>query len=89
MKIIDKVIDNEALMIFSIIILTIFLIMIIIFFINFLVDRKKGKYAKFLWFETNKNISEPNKEIVESKKTTSGKNINTGINYGNIGDTNQ
>lgn len=106
------------------VILVIFAGFIIIFFIQYNIDRTKGKHAKFLWFESNIPTTENytltdtkgrNNELQNHKKAkvenvnpppdntaeknvnlkpkeenvtiTNSKNVNTGKNYGNIGDT--
>ncbi|HCG5239316.1 TPA: hypothetical protein NJZ22_004586 [Vibrio parahaemolyticus] len=78
-------------------ILALIFIMLFTFFIQYNVDRVKGRHAKFLWFEVNANHSGINESETpeQSNKTTqhsssvgnvSGKNVNTGTNYGEIGD---
>lgn len=58
------------------------LLLLILHIINW----KKGKHSKFLWFEANGNNSEQ-EEIVEQNSFNNCKNINMGVNHGQIGDT--
>ncbi|EJL6746682.1 hypothetical protein NMR85_004007 [Vibrio alginolyticus] len=78
-------------------ILVLIFIMLITFFIQYNIDRVKGRHAKFLWFEVNANhsrIKEPETKDSPHETTqeprpisnVSGKNVNTGTNYGEIGD---
>lgn len=60
------------------------IIMIIILFINHMKKSKKGEHSKFFWMESNSTPKpEENSKEAQSIK---GKNINTGKNYGKIGD---
>lgn len=61
--------------------------MLLILFVQYNIDRAKGRHAKFLWFEVN---AMPPQSAREEKATPqpniTGKNINMGQNYGEIGD---
>ncbi|WP_277372588.1 hypothetical protein [Pseudomonas sp. AA-38] len=61
-------------------------IMLIVLFIQYNIDRARGRHAKFLWFEVNAVQPSPASEPLSQQKTITGKNINTGTNHGEIGD---
>lgn len=75
--------ENNVLRNILITIIVIILIVFIILFIIHLVKISKGQYSKFLWFESN--VAQISNEIKDSQKIK-GKNINTGSNFGKIGD---
>ncbi|WP_332406178.1 hypothetical protein MRN18_15480 [bacterium 19MO04SH03] len=97
----DKVIvlieKYEVLQWALLVILCLIFIMLITFFIQYNIDRSKGRHAKFLWFEVNAGhdrITEPETQEQSSKNirdsistgSVSGKNVNNGTNFGEIGD---
>jgi len=62
--------------------------MLITFFIQYNLDRAKGRHARFFWFEVN-GTQKPKDEKQNTQKNrtnANGKNINTGTNHGIIGD---
>jgi len=59
--------------------------MLLILFVQYNIDRAKGRHAKFLWFEVNAVRPQSTKEEAPQTSIT-GKNVNTGQNYGEIGD---
>src|SRR5690554_3082179 len=63
-------------------------VLLLTFFVQYNIGRAKGRHVKFLWFEVNAIPPQPaRKEQAESPSThINGKNINTGQNYGEIGD---
>lgn len=61
--------------------------MLLILFVQYNIDRAKGRHAKFLWFEVNAMPPQSAKEEKAAPQPNiTGKNINTGQNYGEIGD---
>lgn len=86
--IIDLVFSNQIMQWVVIVVLSVITIMFFILFIQYNIDRSKGRHAKFLWFEVNA-VQPPSKVSEEPKvsnTTINGKNINTGTNFGEIGD---
>ncbi|WP_337135776.1 hypothetical protein [Proteus terrae] len=86
-KVIELISINKIFQWMVIGIILVVTVMFLIFFIQYNIDRAKGRHAKFLWFEVNAVRFQSDKE----KQTTihsslTGKNINTGQNYGVIGD---
>ncbi len=63
-------------------------IMIVVLFIQYNIDRYKGRHAKFLWFEVNavQPQNKPDVETIVPEPRINAKNVNTGNNYGEIGD---
>lgn len=69
-------------------IITICLLILIVFtfailFVIHLINTKRGKYSRFLWMESGEK---ENKNQGRKANKIKGKNINTGTNYGKIGD---
>lgn len=75
--------ENNVLRNIAISILSIILIIIIVLFIIHLVKTSRGQYSKFLWFESTV-AQVPNQ--TKDSQIIKGKNINTGSNFGKIGD---
>jgi hypothetical protein len=70
-----------------IVIIIIFFITIIVFIVISIISWQKGCDIKFLWFEIKNNKKENKMDKNElSKPIINAKNVNTGTNYGNIGD---
>ncbi len=82
MEALINVFSSTEIRVVFILLISIALLLLITHIINW----KKGKYSKFLWFETNSNNSEQ-EENVEQNSFNNCKNINTGVNNGQIGDT--
>lgn len=76
--------ENETVRYIVLFVLAILIIMLIILFINHLIKTKNGDYSKFFWIENNtkENSNDPKPNTTNIR----GKNINTGKNYGKIGD---
>lgn len=64
--------------------LAIVIIMIIILFIIHLKKSKRGEHSKFFWIESNSTPKPEEKS--QGTQLIKGKNINTGKNFGKIGD---
>ena len=86
MEIIDKILSDNTLKIIAIVLIITILIALIMFFVQYNIDRAKGKHAKFLWFESNIPSTNETTEARPSNDFSNSKNINTGTNSGNIGD---
>lgn len=85
-KFYDLIISNEIIQWILIGFLLLIALMLIILFIQYNIDRAKGRHAKFLWFEVNAGQSLHDKHKQDLGTSVHGKNINTGDNYGSIGD---
>lgn len=85
-KLLVKILESNLLLIVALGLLAIVAIMIIILFIQYQIDRAKGKHAKFLWFEVNATQPPASEAIKPTQPTIIGKNVNTGNNHGQIGD---
>ncbi|MEX0828018.1 MAG: hypothetical protein WD005_03600, partial [Haliea sp.] len=87
-KVIDLLLTSQALQWVVIVVLVLIVAMLLILFAQYNIDRAKGRHAKFLWFEVNavppQSVEE--EKVAVSQPNVSGKNINTGQNYGEIGD---
>lgn len=67
--------------------LVILVLMLVVLFVQYNIDRARGRHAKFLWFEVNAfQPYSPSSEALPRQTTINGKNINTGTNHGYIGD---
>ncbi|MBI6406774.1 MULTISPECIES: hypothetical protein [Proteus] len=86
-KIIELIITNQIFQWMIVGIILVVVVMFVTLFIQYNIDRVKGRYAKFLWFEVNRGWFPSDKEKQTAiKSSLTGKNINTGQNYGVIGD---
>lgn len=84
-KFLDLVSSNQILLWITVALLGILVLMLIVLFIQYNIDMARGRHAKFLWFEVN--AVQPLSSTPEPKQTNiNGKNVNTGTNYGEIGD---
>lgn len=86
-KFIELVSSNQALVWSTTVALVIATLMLVVLFFQYNIDRARGRHAKFLWFEVNAvqpyhppPAPQPHQPIIN------GKNVNTGINHGEIGD---
>lgn len=84
MEILKYLWETPELKFLILILLGIIVLIFIILFCNHLFKIKKGISSKFLWFETK--FEEVDSNDKEQNNTIKGKNINTGSNYGKIGD---
>ncbi|KPV93660.1 hypothetical protein AN214_04306 [Pseudoalteromonas sp. P1-9] len=85
-KLLEKILESNLLLMITLGLLALIAIMIVILFIQYQIDRAKGKHAKFLWFEVNATQPQASETIPPPQPTITGKNINTGNNHGQIGD---
>ncbi len=82
------ILKNDQLKINATILIGIILLMLLIFFIQYNIDRAKGRHAKFLWFEVNRDRNYGKEtDSNSSVSVQNSKNVNVGTNTGNIGDT--
>lgn len=87
-ELLNAIINNKTALYVVIFVLAIVMVMMIVFFVQYNIDRAKGRHAKFLWFETN--ITPPissTKSPTQTPIINNAKNINSGINNGSIGDS--
>lgn len=84
MEAIKYIWGNETLRIILIVLVGLIALVFIVLFISHLIKINKGEYSKFLWFETGSK----HHKLIEEKENSviTGKNINTGNNFGKIGD---
>lgn len=86
-RVIELLLTSQALQWAVLGVLLLVTVMLLILFVQYNIDRAKGRHAKFLWFEVNAVQPQSAKEEQEpSQPSITGKNINTGQNYGEIGD---
>lgn len=75
--------EDSSLRNILVLILSIIIIVFVVLFVIHLIKILKGQHSKFLWFESN--IAQIPSQAKDSQ-TIKGKNINTGSNFGKIGD---
>lgn len=85
-RVIELLLTNQALQWAVLGVLLLVTVMLLTLFVQYNIDRAKGRHAKFLWFEVNAVQSLSAKEEEPPQPNITGKNINTGQNYGEIGD---
>ncbi|WLD58717.1 hypothetical protein NFC81_02700 [Salinispirillum sp. LH 10-3-1] len=87
-KVIELLSTSQTLQWLMVGLIVLILAMLLTFFVQYNIDRAKGRHAKFLWFEVNVVPAQPAQEEqpVGPPPNINGKNINTGQNYGEIGD---
>lgn len=87
-KVIELLLTSQTLQWLVIGLFVLIAILLLTFFVQYNIDRAKGKHAKFLWFEVNAISPQPAREEQAEvpPPNINGKNINTGQNYGEIGD---
>ncbi|MBC9798084.1 hypothetical protein [Sinomicrobium weinanense] len=89
MEIINKILEDKVLKTTFLVLVIIIVLIFVVFLVQYNIDRSRGVHAKFLWFESN--IPSKQNENTEKKeppiKIDDSKNVNTGTNLGNIGDT--
>ncbi|MBA1276159.1 MULTISPECIES: hypothetical protein [Pseudomonadaceae] len=86
-RLIELVLTSQALQLVVIGVFLLIAAMLLILFVQYNIDRAKGRHAKFLWFEVNAMPPQSAKEEKTAHHPNiTGKNINTGQNYGEIGD---
>lgn len=86
-KFLDLVSSNQVLLWITVGLLFILALMLIVLFVQYNIDRARGRHAKFLWFEVNAVQPYSTPPEPQSQQTTiNGKNVNTGTNHGEIGD---
>lgn len=86
-KFFDLVLSNQILQWIVGGLLVILGLMLLVLFVQYNIDRARGRHAKFLWFEVNGVPPySPPLEPLSQQTTINGKNINTGTNHGEIGD---
>ncbi|GHE22039.1 hypothetical protein [Halomonas urumqiensis] len=87
-RVIELLLTNQALQWAVLGVLLLAATMLLILFVQYNIDRAKGRHAKFLWFEVN--AVPPPQSAIEKQEapqpSITGKNVNTGQNYGEIGD---
>lgn len=86
-KFFDLISSNHILLWISAGCLVILTLMFVLLFVQYNIDRARGRHAKFLWFEVN-GVQPYNTppETQSQQATINGKNVNTGTNHGEIGD---
>lgn len=86
-RFIELVLASQMLQWVAVGVLLLIATMLLILFVQYNIDRARGRHTKFLWFEVNavqpQSIKE---EQVAHQPSIIGKNINTGQNFGEIGD---
>jgi hypothetical protein len=86
-RLIELLLTSQALQWVAICVFLLIAAMLLVLFVQYNIDRAKGRHAKFLWFEVNAMPPQSAKEEKAAPQTNiTGKNINTGQNYGEIGD---
>lgn len=84
METIKYIWENETIRYIVLVILIILILTFLMLLRNHLIKTKKGEYSKFFWVENKEKINHEEDENKSNK--IKGKNINTGNNYGKIGD---
>lgn len=89
MEIITELFSHAVIRFTLIVVLSIASLMLVVFFIQYNVDRIKGRHAKFLWFETKpvEQVVMAGIQVAPAAEIHNSKNVNTGSNWGSIGDT--
>jgi len=85
-RLIELLIASEVFQLVTISVFLLIAAMLLILFVQYNFDRAKGRHAKFLWFEVNALPPQSAKEEKTASQLITGKNINTGQNFGEIGD---
>jgi hypothetical protein len=83
---ITTIFADETLRTLFIIVFVVALIMLVVLFIQYNLDRRTGRHAKFLWFESKPAPETAQPAASGEAKYENSKNINEGTNVGRIGD---
>lgn len=85
-KAIEIIMGNAAIQWTAIAIAGALTLILLILFIQYNIDRARGRHAKFFWVEVNATKDPIPQPYEPPSPTITGKNINTGTNHGSIGD---